>query len=186
MPLPFLRTARLVLRPLGRDDWDALAELNADAEVRAYFPGLLSREASFDFAARIERHYDEHGYGLFAVEVVGGDSFVGLCGLAVPNFDAPFLPAVEIGWRFLRSAWGHGYATEAARASLAFGFEALGLRQIVSFTVSENRRSRAVMDRVGMRHEPEHDFDHPNLPEGHPLRRHVFYRIDAGPRAKTR
>lgn len=176
-----IRTARLLLRPFREDDRPAFAALNADPEVRAFFPGLLSREASDDFANRIDAHFAEHGYGFFAIEPHGPGAteapFLGFCGLSIPNFDAPFMPAVEIGWRLARSAWGHGYATEAARACLTLAWTTLGLDEVVSFTVPENLRSRAVMKRIGMRHEPERDFDHPNLPIGHALRRHVFYCI---------
>lgn len=175
--LPLLRTARLVLRPFRADDRPAFAALNADPEVRAHFPGLLSQQQSDGFAQRIEANFDARGYDYFAVEVRGGAPFVGFCGLSVPTFDAPFMPAVEIGWRLARAAWGFGYATEAAQASLAFGFEVLGLQEVVAFTVSENLRSRAVMARVGLIHEPSHDFEHPNVPEGHRLRRHMFHRI---------
>ncbi len=172
-----LVTERLILRPFRKEDRPAFAALNADPEVREYFPGLLSREGSDAFAERIEASFSARGYDYFAVEVQGGEPFVGFCGLSVPSFEAPFMPTVEIGWRLARAAWGKGYATEAARASLAFGFETLGLGEIVAFTVPENRRSRAVMERIGMRHEPEQDFEHPNLAAGHVLRRHVFYRI---------
>ncbi len=178
-----ITTPRLVLRPFRADDRTAFAALNADPEVRAFFPGVLSREESDSFAERIEQSFRDRGFGFFAVEVRDGATFVGFCGLSVPSFDPALLPTtgtpVEIGWRLSRAAWGHGYATEAAKAALVFGFETLGLAEIVSFTVPHNVRSRRVMERIGMVHEPEHDFDHPTLPEGHVLRRHVFYRLRA-------
>ncbi len=106
-------------------------------------------------------------------------AFLGVTGLSRPSFEAPFTPAVEVGWRFAREAWGHGYATEAAKAAVEFGFETLGLREIVSFTVPANERSWRVMERLGMKRDPVDDFEHPRLPEGHPLRRHFLYRLRA-------
>ena len=117
-------------------------------------------------------------FGHWAVEVPGRADFIGYVGLSVPQFEAHFTPCVEIGWRLARDHWGSGYASEAARAALDFGFRNLGLDQIVSFTVPGNWRSRRVMERIGMCGTPHDDFDHPALPEGHPLRRHVLYRID--------
>jgi RimJ/RimL family protein N-acetyltransferase len=117
------------------------------------------------------------GFGLWAVERQADGRFLGFTGLAAPTFKAHFTPCVEVGWRFAVEAWGHGYATEAARAALRFGFENLDLAEIVSFTVPANTRSRAVMERLGMTRDPADDFDHPRLPEGHPLRHHVLYRL---------
>jgi RimJ/RimL family protein N-acetyltransferase len=111
------------------------------------------------------------------VEVRGGAAFAGFVGLSVPRFEAHFAPCVEIGWRLAAQHWGHGYATEGARAALAFGFGTLGLEEIVAFTAPRNVRSRRVMEKIGMTYDPADDFDHPLLPEGHPLRRHVLYRI---------
>jgi RimJ/RimL family protein N-acetyltransferase len=142
-----------------------------------YFPALLPREQSDALAARIEGHFERHGFGLWAVEIVDIAPFAGFIGLSVPRFEAHFTPCVEIGWRLAAGYWGCGYATEGARAVLAFGFEELRLAEIVSFTVTHNLRSRRVMERLGMTRNPADDFDHPALPEGHPLRRHVLYRI---------
>jgi len=128
-------------------------------------------------AGTIEAGFEANGFGLWAVEVRASGEFVGFTGLDVPEFEADFMPAVEVGWRLGRSAWGNGYATEAARAALAFGFEEVGLGEIVSFTTPANRRSRAVMERLGMRHDPSGDFEHPSLPPDHPLRPHVLYRL---------
>jgi RimJ/RimL family protein N-acetyltransferase len=151
--------------------------MNADPRVTEYLPGPLSEEESDAFIARIEDHFEQHSFGLWAVEICNVASFAGYLGLLVPRFEAHFTPCVEIGWRLSAEHWGQGYATEGARAALAFGFEVLGLEEIVSFTVPGNRRSRRVMERIGMAHNPADDFDHPLLPEGHPLRRHVLYRI---------
>jgi RimJ/RimL family protein N-acetyltransferase len=168
-----LRTERLVLRQWRDSDREPFAELNGDPETMRYFPAPLTREESDAFADRASAHIDEHGWGLWAVEVEGGAPFVGFVGLSRPRF-APEL--VEVGWRLHRDHWGHGYATEAARESLRFGFEELGLVEIVSFTTVTNAPSRRVMERIGMTHDPSRDFDHPALPDW-PLRRHVFYAL---------
>lgn len=142
-----------------------------------FFPKALNRAESDVMAVRIREHFDRHGFGLWAIEVAGAADFVGLVGLSIPRFEAHFTPCVEIGWRLAFDYWGQGYATEAARAALEFGFDQLQLDEIVSFTVPANERSRRVMERLGMTHDPAEDFDHPNLPVGDPLRRHVLYRI---------
>ena len=136
-------------------------------------------------ADRTEARLEEEGFGLWAVEVVGGAPFIGFVGLSVPRFETHFTPCVEAGWRLSRENWGRGYATEGALAALAFGFDTLGLDEIVSFTAPGNVRSRAVMERIGMTRDPQDDFDHPSLPEGHPLRRHVLYRIARPKRARA-
>jgi ribosomal-protein-alanine N-acetyltransferase len=171
-----LRTDRLILRSWTPADFPAFAELNADPEVMEHFPATMTRQDSDAFATRITQHLDEHGWGLWAVEVPPG-RFAGFTGLARPSFQAHFTPAVEVGWRLARWAWGHGYASEAARLALDVGFNQLGLTEIVSFTTVSNVRSQAVMRRIGMTRDPRDDFDHPNLPADHPLRRHVLYRI---------
>ena len=170
-----LRTERLILRRWVSEDRKPFADMNSDPEVMKYFPGMLSRKESDELADRIEEHFFTHGFGLWVVEICDLTSFAGFVGLLVPTFEAKFNPCVEIGWRLARAYWGHGYATEAASATLAFGFDELGLDQIVSFTVPGNARSRRVMEKLGMTHNPRDDFDHPSLPEG-PLRRHVLYR----------
>lgn len=172
-----LRTERLVLRPWRDADLAPFAALNADPRVREHFPSCLSRAESDTSAERIRGFFDLRGYGLWAAEVVGGPPFIGFIGLAEPSFVAPFTPCVEIGWRLARAHWGRGYATEGARAALAFGFETLGLAEIVSMTTVANRRSRRVMEKLGMRRDPAEDFDHPNLAPGSPARRHVLYRL---------
>lgn len=171
-----IRTERLLLRRWRDSDREPFAALNADPDVMALLPALLSREESDSLARWVERHFEEHGFGFWAVEVVDGPPFIGLVGLAHVKFEAPFTPAVEIGWRLAREQWDRGYATEAATAALGYGFECLGLDEIVAFTVPHNTRSRRVMERIGMAHDPSDDFDHPRLPEGHPLQRHVLYR----------
>jgi RimJ/RimL family protein N-acetyltransferase len=144
-----------------------------------YFPAPLTRDQSDAFAERVRTTLGERGWGLWAVEVDGGAPFIGFVGLAEPRFDAHFTPAVEIGWRLAREHWAKGYATEAARSALSFAFDELGLDEVVSFTAVENVRSRRVMERMGMTHDPAEDFDHPLVLEG-PLRRHVLYRARYG------
>jgi ribosomal-protein-alanine N-acetyltransferase len=176
-PPATLRTDRLLLRPWREADRPPFAAMNTDAEVMRHFAATLSREQSDSLADRIQLHFDRHGFGLWAVEVIGGDPFIGFTGLSIPEYETPFTPCVEIGWRIARPHWGRGYAPEAARATVAYGFEALALNEIVSFTVPENAPSRRVMEKLGMHRDPAGDFDHPRLPEAHPLRRHVLYRL---------
>ena len=168
---------RVILRAWRPADLSAFAALNADPQVMEFLPKELSREESDALARRCQQGLDSRGDGLWAVEVPGVADFIGYTGLSVPGFEAPFTPCVEIGWRVARAYWGNGYATEAARVALAVGFGPASLEEIVSFTVPANRRSRAVMERLGMAHHPEEDFDHPLLPVGHRLRRHVLYRL---------
>jgi RimJ/RimL family protein N-acetyltransferase len=175
-PAPTIRTARLHLRLWRGEDLPAFAALNADPRVMEFLPGLLDRAASDARVARIRDHFDRHGFGFWAVEVPGVAGFIGFVGLSVPEFTARFTPCVEIGWRLAHEHWGKGYATEAARAALDFGFRVLALPEIVSSTVPANRRSRRVMERLGMTRSDADDFEHPVLPEGHPLRHHVLYR----------
>jgi RimJ/RimL family protein N-acetyltransferase len=172
-----LRTERLILRRWLPADRAPFAALNADPRVMEHFPALLSREESDARIATIEAHFEKHGFGLWAVEILGVAPCAGFIGLSVPRFEAHFTPCVEIGWRLAADYWGQGYATEGARAALKFGFDLLGLEQIVSYTVPANLRSRRVMEKIGMVHDQAGDFDHPALPEGHPLRRHVLYRM---------
>ena len=182
MPSPTLYTPRLRLRPWRDDDLPAFAALNADPRVMEFFAKPLDRAESDAMVARVRGHFARHGFGFWAVEAPGVADLVGLVGLAVPSFEAHFTPCVEIGWRLAHAYWGRGYATEAARAALEFGLRGLALDEIVAFTATANLRSRAVMERLGMTRSPADDFDHPALPEGHPLRRHVLYRT---PRRST-
>jgi ribosomal-protein-alanine N-acetyltransferase len=167
-------------------DREPFAALNVDPAVMEYFPAPLSRRGSDHLIEMIENGFEQRGFGLWAVEVRATETFIGFTGLSEPSFESHFTPAVEIGWRLAREAWGEGYAAEAARASLAFGFEEIGFDQIVSFTSAENMRSRAVMERIGMTRNPHDDFDHLGLPDDHPLGRHVLYRIDSVSAAEGR
>jgi RimJ/RimL family protein N-acetyltransferase len=177
-----IRSGRLLLRRWRASDREPFARINADPRVMEHFPAVLSREESDAAVDRIEAHFERHGYGAWAVEILGVTEFAGFVGLTIPRLEAHFTPCVEVGWRLDADYWNRGYATEAARASLRLGFESLQLEQIVSYTVPANLRSRRVMEKIGMTHSQGDDFDHPLVPEGHPLRRHVLYRL---PRPKS-
>ncbi len=177
---------RVVLRPWREDDYEPFAALNADPEVMRYFPAMLSRAESDSVARRVGALVDERGWGWWAVELHEAGAFVGFVGLADPGFEAPFMPAIEIGWRLAREAWGNGYATEAARLALAYAFDVIEADRVVSFTVPANTRSRNVMTRLGLHHVEGGDFDHPRVPVDSPLRRHVLYEISADEFARAR
>jgi len=176
-----LLTPRLVLRQWGAADLEPFAALNADPEVMQYFPAPLSREHSDALANHAHAAIARRGWGLWAVEVLEIEAFIGFVGLAEPRFEAHFVPAVEVGWRLARGHWGNGYATEAGSAAVAFGFDELHLDELVSFTSAVNERSQRVMERLGMVRNPAEDFEHPGVPEG-PLRTHVLFRL---PRARA-
>jgi RimJ/RimL family protein N-acetyltransferase len=169
-------TRRLVLRQWRDEDRTPFAALNADPLVMEHFPALMTRDQSDALVDRCIEQTQREGYGLWAVEVITSGEFIGVVGLAVPTWEAAFTPCTEIGWRLARSAWGQGYATEAANAALATAFATIGLNEVVSFTTTGNLRSQRVMRRIGMTRHPSEDFDHPHVPGG-PLSRHVLYRI---------
>ena len=177
MTAPRLETERLVLRAFVDRDREPFARMNGDPQVMEHFPSLLTTEESDELVDRFAQRWTEDGLGLWALERRDDGSFIGFAGLAPPRFEAVFTPAVEVGWRLDVDAWGHGYATEAAREALQFGFEERHLDEILSWTVPANVRSRAVMERLGMTHDPADDFDHPRQPEGSAYRRHVLYRL---------
>jgi RimJ/RimL family protein N-acetyltransferase len=172
-----LQTERLRLRDWLEEDLDAFRSLNLDRDVRRFFPSVLAPFESDASAAFIRRFLAERGWGLWAVQTLESPTFLGFVGLSIPTFDAPFMPAVEIGWRLTKQVWGRGYATEAATAAVVFGFRFLGLAEIVSFTVPTNQPSLRVMHKLGFTHDPAGDFFHPNIPEGHPFRLHRLYRL---------
>jgi RimJ/RimL family protein N-acetyltransferase len=198
---PVLTTSRLVLRTWTDEDAEVLYRLSNDPEVMRFFPSMPTREQVDELVGRHHENLAAGRPGLFAVSVVkpapgpvvstrrhaqstaepttetGG--FIGFVGLATPSFEAPFMPCVEIGWRLAKHAWGQGFATEAGKAALEHGFGTLGLPEIVSFTAVVNEPSIAVMRRLGMHRDAAGDFDHPRVPEGHPVRRHVLYRLRA-------
>jgi ribosomal-protein-alanine N-acetyltransferase len=173
-----LRTKRTVLRAWKDSDLPAWCEMNADPEVRKHFESTHTEAQALAEAQRARDAMAQHGWGVWALEIPGVHAFAGFVGLIVPTYDAHFVPCVEIGWRLPRMAWGQGYATEAARAAARFAFDVLDQDEIVAITVPGNTPSRKVMERLGMRHDPAGDFDHPRVSEGHPLRRHVLYRLD--------
>lgn len=175
-----ITTERLILRRWGPQDLTPFAALNADPEVMEHFPSTLTLQETRAGLAQDDAAFERDGFGKWCVVRRGDGVFLGRCGLSPVTPDLPCFPAVELGYRFARHAWGHGYAAEASRAALAYGFGELGLEEIVAFTAVPNTRSRAVMQRIGMTHVPERDFDHPALPEGHRLRRHVLYAILPG------
>ena len=176
-----LTTARLRLRDWRDADLEPFAALNGDPRVMAFFPSVLSRAESDAAAARIRGRIALRGFGLWPVELRDpsdgpGSEFIGIVGLSVPDMVLPFVPCVEVGWRLLPAFWGWGFATEAARAAMTFGFTQAGLTEIVSFTAALNLPSQRVMQRLGMRRTTTDDFLHPAIPVGHPLQRHVLYR----------
>ena len=171
-----LQTERLQLRPWRDTDFEPFARLNADMRAMEYFSAPLTTDESNEMARRIQSHIEQWGWGFWAVEIPGVAPFAGFVGLSHPRFEAHFTPCTEIGWRLGPEFWGQGYATEGALAALAFGFRELNLGEVVSFTPESHGRSRRVMERIGMTHNPADDFDHPLLPSGSHLRRHVLYR----------
>lgn len=178
---PTLTTERLVLRRWLERDRASFAQINADPEVMRFRYAPLSRKESDELIAQIEASFDEKGFGLWAVERKRDRRLLGFTGLGTSDFAAPFCPAVDIGWQLARAAWGHGFATEGANAVLTFAFDELGLEEVVAHTTRLNKRSRAVMHRIGMTHDPADDFDGPWYRPGHPRRRFVLYRIKASP-----
>jgi RimJ/RimL family protein N-acetyltransferase len=172
-----IQTERLLLRRWTEKDREPFYRLNSDSRVMEFMPASLTRPESDHLFERIEEHFRKREFGLYAAELRQDWTFIGFIGLSVPSFDASFTPCVEIGWRLSADHWGRGLATEGARAIAKHAFSELGLDEVVSFTVPENVRSLRVMEKIGMTHDASEDFDHPNLPEGHPLRRHVLYRL---------
>ncbi len=172
-----LHTARLLLRPWRDEDAKPFAAMFADPAVMEFLGPPQDRVAIDAIVGRVRAHFERHGFGWWAAELKKTGAFIGFIGLSHIPFEAPFTPAVEVGWRLASAYWGQGYATEGARAALEAGFTQLGLDEIVSLTVPANMRSRLVMERIGMTRDPSDDFDHPRLAEDHPLRRHVLYRI---------
>ncbi len=177
MPVPTLKTKRLILRQWKPQDLSEFAKMNADKRVMEFFPSPLTREESDSLAEKIQWELEERDYGLWAVEVIGGAPFIGFVGLHYQDFPASFTPCIEIGWRLAYEHQGKGYAFEAASKVKKYGFEDLKLEEIVSFTSARNIRSIKLMEKLGMTRDPKDDFNHSKLPEGHPLRPHVLYRL---------
>jgi RimJ/RimL family protein N-acetyltransferase len=177
MDIVTLHSERLILRPWRPEDLAPLFAVNGDPDSMRHFAGVMTRAQSDAWAERMQTHMECHGWGFWAVEERDGAPFVGVVGLMTIPWQARFTPAVEIGWRIAPAFRRRGYAEEAARAALDFGFGPLGLDEVVAFTVPGNAASRRLMERLGMR--PDGAFDHPRLPKGHPLERHVLYRLAA-------
>jgi RimJ/RimL family protein N-acetyltransferase len=175
---PQLTTERLLLRPWRAEDREPFAAINADPAVMEHFPSTLTRGQSDALAERIDGELRREGYGLWAVEIPREASFIGFVGLQATDAELPFARTTEIGWRLGRSYWGRGLASAAARAALAYGFDELALEEVVAYTAAGNLRSRRVMERLGMRHDPAEDFLHPQLAAGHALAAHVLYRLE--------
>ena len=174
-----IETERLILREWRDEDREPFARMNADPRVMEFFVSTMTAAETDALIARYREHWRTRGYGMCAVDrklTNGAREFIGYIGLARVRYEIDFTPVVEVGWRLAPHAWGQGLATEGARASLAYGFETLGLDEIVAFTATTNVRSRRVMDKIGMTHDPRDDFNHPNIKDGHPLRRQVLYR----------
>lgn len=174
-----LRSTRLTLRQWEERDLAPFAQLNADPRVMEHFVAPLSADESAAMMARAQGAIAERGWGSWCLDVDG--HCAGFVGLSVPAYETHFTPCVEIGWRLACAYWGQGYASEAARLALDYGFGTLGLDEVVSFTTIANQRSRRVMERIGMTRDEAGDFDHPRVPEGHPQRRHVLYRLRRAP-----
>jgi RimJ/RimL family protein N-acetyltransferase len=180
-----------VLRPWTDDDVEPFVAMSGDVEVMELLGGPLTRPDAESWVERAVAHHERYGWGVWVVEVPGVERFAGCVGPAWVDFEAHFTPAVELRWRLARPVWGHGYATEAAAASLAYALApeadgGLGLDEVTSFTVPHNRRSRSVMERIGLERDPDGDFEIPVLPEGHPLRPHVLYRSPSDSLARRR
>ena len=175
--MPVAETDRLILRTWRQSDRAPFARLNADSRVMEFFPATMSAQESNGLVDRIEQHFREHGFALYAAELKQTGEFIGFIGLAVPGFEAHFTPCVEIGWRLAAEYWGQGYATEGALEVVRHAFGSLNLPEIVAMTVPENARSRRVMEKIGMARHPGDDFDHPRVSNGHRLKRHVLYRL---------
>jgi len=171
-------TDRLLLRRWRESDREPFARMNADPRVMEHFVAPLTRAESDVMIDRIEARFVDRGYSLWAAELRASGEFIGFVGLSVPGFQAHFTPCLEIGWRLTAEHWGKGLATEGAQAVVRHAFEVLSLDELVSFTVPANVRSRHVMEKLGMTRNPAEDFDHPNIPAGHRMRRHVLYRLE--------
>lgn len=172
-----IRTQRVLLRQWKDSDLDRWAAMNADAEVRKYFPKLLDRAEADDEASRIRGNIAQRGWGMWAIEIPGVHAFAGFVGLSLPALEAAWMPAVEIGWRLSQAAWHKGYATEGAIAAMNFAFDELHLPEVVAMSVKTNTPSHNVMERLGMTRDPSADFDHPRVPTDWPLKTHILHRI---------
>lgn len=172
-----LKTKRLILRSWKEEDAEPFAAMNADPRVMKYYPSVLSREESDAVLKSSLAHIEKYGWGKWAVVLKETGEFIGRIGLEKVNFESAFYLSTELGYRLAFKYWNQGYATEGAKAALDFGFDLLNLEEIIAFTPCHNLRSQCVMERIGMHRDPKDDFEHPKLPCGHPLRKHVLYRL---------
>jgi 3-dehydroquinate dehydratase / shikimate dehydrogenase len=177
MPAPQLESERCILRQWKDEDLSIFTKMNQDPLVMEFFPATLTASQSKKLAENIQQELQTKPYGLWAVELKKGHSFIGFAGLHEQNFEAPFCPCIELGYRLDPSFWGHGFATECGKTIFRYAFETVQLEEVVSFTFIHNFRSRKVMERLGMTHNPEDDFMHPKLAAQDPLRPHVLYRM---------
>lgn len=171
------KTKRLILKTWKEQDLDSMSAINQDPLVCEFLPKIGDRAATKALIQRFINNYKKYGFTAYAVELKSNGEFIGFVGLLVTSFEAHFTPAVEIAWRLDSKCWGKGYATEAAKAIIDFAFTTLKLEEVVSFTVENNIRSRRVMEKIGMHHNPHDDFNHPKLSKNSPLCRHVLYRL---------
>ena len=181
-PKIVLTTERLLLRTWKESDIPLMTAISSDPLVMEHFPSTQDLTATHALIDHINQHYEKFGYSAYAVEIKDTHEFIGFVGLnhppfTIPNFIPQGLPIVEIGWRLSSQHWGKGYATEAAKAVLHYAFTELKLSEIISFTVVANTKSRHVMEKIGLHHSEADDFDHPQLDDDSPLRRHVLYRL---------
>lgn len=172
-----LETERLILRRWQDSDLAPFAAITSDREVRRYYPNVLTKEETISLIERIESNFQKEGFGLWALELKSSGEFIGYTGLHRPTIKAHFMPCIEIGWQISAKHWGQGYAPEAASKTLEDGFDRIGLEEIVSFTSVANSKSIRVMEKLGMHRNPKDDYLHPFLPEGHPLKPHVLFRL---------
>lgn len=175
----FIETDRLILRAWKKEDLLPFAKLNASPQVMEHFPKTLSLEETQTLITNLQDRFIKNGFSFFATELKATKEFIGFIGLNIPGYVTPFTPCVEIGWRIDTEFWNKGYATEGALACLNYGFETLGLKEIVSFTATTNKPSEKVMQKIGMTRDLAGDFDHPSLDPDHPLSRHILYRISS-------
>jgi len=172
-----IETDRLILRTWTDSDLQPMFAINQDPKVMEYFPGLQDLETTKNFIAKVNNHFEKHGYSLYACVRKDSNEFIGFIGLLIADFEAHFTPATEIGWRLSSKHWGQGFATEGAKAVLDYAFRELKIPEIVSFTAEGNAKSIKVMQKIGLRHNANDDFDHPKLDDTSPLKRHVLYRL---------
>lgn len=175
--MTFIETNRLILRSWEPKDFEPFSKMTSDPRVMKFFPSLLTpAEAAANIKVMTQK-MERDGFSFWAAELKATQEFIGFIGLSIPGIQTTFTPCVEIGWRLAYNYWGRGLAPEGAKGCLKYAFEKLKLKEVVSFTTKDNLNSRRVMEKIGMTYDINGDFDHPKIPEGRPLRRHVLYRV---------